>query len=140
MTLIIANLPILLAGANHPDGLLRWAVYVLFLAGFAVVALPVLLHQWRAAGPMPDIPNPFVRIFGPIFLVVIGSLWLAALPENLNAANGFTSDGTPTGNAVYAAACFFLAVVMTISVSIRARTTAEPAEVPAGDSRTSRAR
>ena len=132
--LIIANAPILLAGARHPDGPLRWAVYVLFLALFTVVALPVLLRQCRTAAPLPDIPNPFVRAFGPMFLVVIGALWLTALPANLNASNGITADGTPTGDAAYAAACFLLAVAMTISVSIRARTTAQPAEVSEGGS------
>src|SRR5271163_4683996 len=35
--LAIANLPILLAGSGHPDGPLRWGVYLLFLAAFAVV-------------------------------------------------------------------------------------------------------
>jgi hypothetical protein len=132
--LVIANTPILLAGARHPDGPLRWAVYVLFLALFTVVALPVLLRQWRTAAPLPDIPNPFVRAFGPMFLVVIGALWLTALPANLNASNGITADGTPTGNAAYAAACFLLAVAMTLSVSIRVRTTAEPVEVSEGGS------
>ena len=132
--LVIANAPILLAGAHHPDGPLRWAVYVLFLALFTVVALPVLLRQWRTAAPLPDIPNPFVRAFGPMFLVVIGALWLTALPANLNASHGITADGTPTGNAAYAAACFLLAAAMTMSVSIRARTTAEPAEVSEGGS------
>jgi hypothetical protein len=127
--LVIANLPILLAGVHHPDGPLRWAVYVVFLALFTVVALPVLLRQWRTAAPLPGIPNPFVRAFGPMFLVVIGALWLTALPANLNATDGVTSDGTPTGNAAYAATCFLVAVAMTMSVSIRARTTAEPAEV-----------
>jgi len=127
--LVIANLPILLAGAEHPNGPLRWAVYVVFLAVFAVVALPVLPRQWRTAAPLPAIPNPFVRAFGPMFLVVIGALWLTALPANLNASNGITADGTPTGNAAYAAACFLLAVAMTMSVSIRTHTTAEPDEV-----------
>jgi hypothetical protein len=138
--LVIANIPIMLAGADHPDGPLRWGLYVLFLAVFAMVAIPVLLRQWRSAAPMPDMPNPFVRVFGPVFLVVIGALWLAALPANLNATDGVTSDGTPSGNAVYAAACFLLAVAMTMSVSIRARTTFEPAEVPDGDSHPTRAR
>ena len=133
--LVIANAPILLAGgAHHPDGPLRWAVYVLFLALFAVVALPVLLRQWRTAAPLPGIPNPFVRGFGPMFLVVIGALWLTALPANLNASNGITADRTPTGNAAYSAACFLLAVAMTMSVSIRVRTTAEPSEVSEGGS------
>ena len=132
--LVIANLPIRLAGVDHPDGPVRWVVYVLFLALFTVVALPVLLRQWRTAAPLPGIPNPFVRAFGPMFLVVIGALWLTALPANLNASDGITSDGTQTGNAAYAAACFLLAVAMTMSVSIRARTTAEPAEVSEGGS------
>jgi MFS family permease len=138
--LVIANLPILLAGVHHPDGPLRWVVYVVFLALFTVVALPVLLRQWRTAARMPGTPNEFVRIFGPMFLVVIGALRLTALPANLNATGGITSDGTPTGNAAYAAACFLFAVAVTIPVSIHARTATEPAEVPAGDSRTIRAR
>ncbi len=133
--LVIANIPIALAGADHPDGPLRWAVYVLFLAVFAVVALPALLHQWRSTAPMPDRPNPFVRVFGPAFLVVIGALWLAALPANLNATDGVTAEGTPSGSVVYAAVCFLLAVALAMSVSIRARTS-EPAEVSDGDSRT----
>ena len=127
--LVIANAPILLAGAHHPAGPLRWVAYVLFLALFTAVALPALLRQWHTATPLPGVPNPFVRAFGPMFLVVIGALWLTALPANLNASNGVTADGTPTGNTAYAAACFLLAAAMTISVSIRARTTAQPAEV-----------
>jgi len=132
--LVIANLPILLAGVHHPEGPLRWAVYVLFLALFTVVPLPVLLRQWRTAVHLPGIPNPFVRAFGPMFLVVIGALWLTALPANLNASDGITADGTPTGSPAYAAACFVLAVAMTMSVSTRARTTAEPADVSEGGS------
>jgi hypothetical protein len=130
--LVIANVPILLAGADHPDGPLRWGVYVVLLALFAVVALPILLRQWRTAAPLPDIPNPFVRMFGPVFLVVIGALWLTALPANLAATDGITSEGTPAGNAVYAAACFLLAAALTASVSIRDRTTAEAAAIPQG--------
>jgi hypothetical protein len=132
--LVIANVPILLTGADHPDGPLRWGVYIVFLAAFAVVALPVLLRQGRTAAPMPDIPNQFVRLFGSAFIVVIGALWLAAMPAYLNATDGFTSEGTPTGNAVYVAGCFLLAAAMTMTVSIRARMTSEPAGVAAGDS------
>jgi hypothetical protein len=133
--LVIANAPILLAGGAHrPDGPLRWAVYVLFLALFTVVALPVLLRQWRTAASLPAIPNPFVRVFGAVFLVVIGALWLTALPANLVASHGITADGAPAGNAAYAAGCFLLAVALTVSVSFRARTTAQPAEVPEGGS------
>ena len=138
--LVIANLPILLAGAENPDGPSRWVVYVLFLALFAVVALPVLLRQWRTAAPLPGIPNPFVRAFGPMFLVVIGALWLTALPANLNASNGITSDGTPTGNAAYAAACFLLAVAMTMSVSIRSSRPQNQPKSQKAIVRTSRAR
>ena len=131
--LVIANLPILWAGGDHPDGPLRWGVYIVFLVAFAVVALPVLFRQWRVAAPMPDIPNPFVGIFGSVFLVVIGALWLTAMPAYLNASDGVTSDGTPTGNAVYAAVCFLLAAAMTVSVSIRARMIREPTEVDEGE-------
>jgi hypothetical protein len=121
--LTVANIPILLAGAGDPDSLRRWMVYAVILAGFAAITVPVLLRQWRNGAPGIDVPNPFVRIFGPSFLVVIGGLWLAALPAYLHATHGVTQDRTPTGNAAYAAACFVLAVAMVLSVSLRHRST-----------------
>jgi hypothetical protein len=118
--LVVANVPILLAAGDHPDSALRWAVYVVFLAAFALVAIPVLWHQWRVPASTPSVPNRYVGIFGSAFLIVIAAVWLSAMPAYLDASHGLTPDGTPTGNLIYASGCFVLAVALTMSVTIRA--------------------
>ncbi|OBH52070.1 hypothetical protein A5687_09740 [Mycobacterium mantenii] len=118
--LVVANLPILLAGGGHPDSALRRTLYFAILAAFAVVAIPILLRQWRNSAFTPSARNPFVAIFGSAFLIVLGALWLSAMPAYRNASHGVTSDGTPTGNLIYAMVCFLLAAVLTMSVTIRA--------------------
>ncbi len=118
--LAIASGPILLAGGGDPDSALRRAVYVVILGAFAMVAIPVLGRQWRNSAFTPNARNPFVGIFGFAFLIVLGVLWLSAMPAYLNASHGLTPDGTPTGNPIYALVCFVLAVTLTMSVTIRA--------------------
>lgn len=116
--LVVANVPILLTGGQHPDGGLRRALYFALLAVFAVVAIPVLLRQWRNAAFTPSAPNTFVAIFGSAYLLVLGSLWVSAMPAYLNAAHGLTRDGTPTGSPACALVCFVLAVGLTVSVTV----------------------
>ncbi|OMB97648.1 hypothetical protein [Mycobacterium colombiense] len=118
--LVVANLPILLAGGEHPDSALRRALYFAILGAFAVVAIPILLRQWRNSAFTPGARNPFVAIFGSAFLIVLSGLWLSAMPAYLKASHGLTPDGAPTGNLVYAMACFLLAVALTMSVTVRA--------------------
>ncbi|MBV8789340.1 MAG: hypothetical protein JOZ00_22005 [Mycobacterium sp.] len=117
--LMVANVPILLAGGDNPDSALRRLAYFVILAAFAVVAVPVMWRQWRNSAVTPNAPNVFVGIFGSAFLIVIGSLWLSALPAYLNASNGRTAAGTPTGNLVYATVCLLLAAALTMSVTTR---------------------
>ena len=117
--LMVANVPILLAGGDNPDSALRRLAYFVILAAFAVVAAPVMWRQWRNSAVTPNAPNVFVGIFGSAFLIVIGSLWLSALPAYLNASNGRTAAGTPTGNLVYATVCLLLAAALTMSVTTR---------------------
>ncbi|MEB4211639.1 hypothetical protein [Mycobacterium sp. 94-17] len=118
--LVVANLPLLLAGGEHPDSALRRALYYTMLGAFAVVAIPVLLRQWRNSAFTPGARNRFVAVFGSAFLVVLGALWLSALPAYLKASHGLTANGTPTGSLTYAVACFLLAVALTVSVTVRA--------------------
>jgi hypothetical protein len=117
--LAVANVPILLAGDDHSDSALRRAAYLVILGAFAVVALPVLWRQWRNSVFTPFAPNLFVGIFGSAFLIVLGAMWISAMPAYLKASHGLTPDGTPTGNLVYATVCFVLAVALTMSVTIR---------------------
>lgn len=118
--LVVANLPILLAGGDHPDSALRRTLYFTILGAFAVVAIPILLRQWRNTAFTPGARNPFVAIFGSAFLIVLGGLWLSVMPAYLKASHGLTPDGAPTGNLIYAMACFLLAVALTMSVTVRA--------------------
>ncbi len=53
--------------------------------------------------------NRFVMIFPAAFLVVHAVLWLSSLPEFLDADDGITSAGTPTGSGPYVIACFVAA-------------------------------
>ncbi|WP_145013585.1 hypothetical protein [Mycobacterium marseillense] len=116
----IANVPILLAGGANPDGALRRGVYFVVLGAFAVVAIPILCRQWRNSAFTPSARNPFVAIFGSAFLIVLGALWLTAMPAYWAASHGRTPDGTPTGNPIYALVCFVLAAALVVSVTIRA--------------------
>lgn len=118
--LVVANVPILLAGGEHPDSALRRALYFTILGAFAVVAIPILLRQWRNTAFTPGARNAFVAIFGPAFLIVLGGLWLSVMPAYQRTSHGLTPDGTPTGNLVYAGACYLLAVALTLSVTVRA--------------------
>lgn len=118
--LLVANLPILLAGGDHPDSALRRALYFAILGAFAVVAIPILLRQWRNTAFTPGARNPFVATFGSAFLIVLGGLWLSVMPAYLKASHGLTPEGAPTGNLIYAMACFLLAVALTMSVTVRA--------------------
>lgn len=119
VALVIANVPILLAGGEHPDSTLRRAVYFVILGAFAVVAIPILLRQWRNTTFTPNARNPFVGVFGTAFLIALGALWLSAMPDYLGATHGLTPDGTPTGNPIYALVCFVVAVALIMSVTIR---------------------
>lgn len=92
--------------SGHPTA--QAMVFAIELAAFAAVAIPVLVRQWRSGAA---VPNPFVRIFGPLYLGVLAVLWIAAVV-----------DGPPTGSVPYAAACFVLAsfaVVSTLQIGVQ---------------------
>ena len=82
------------------------------MAIFAIVAAPILVQQWLKARGGGAEPSDFVRIFGPVYLVVLAVLWGSALPEYFGAVDGVTSDGTPIGNLAYAAVCFVVAAAV----------------------------
>ena len=67
-------------------------------------------------------PNAFVRIFGPVYLLVLAVLWVSAFPQYIGASDGITADGTPVGNLPYATASFVVAALAVYSVSTATRT------------------
>jgi hypothetical protein len=126
----ILSIPSSIFGGNHPNTTAQTVVFAVELAAFGVVAIPVLLSGWRR-GEVDRTPNPFIRIFGPVYLVVLGIIWLSALPAYLSANGGVTSDGTPTGNVFYALACAALAATwVMLAVTATARRAAPGGSSP----------
>jgi hypothetical protein len=121
----ILSIPSSLFGGDDPNTAAQAIVFTIELVVVAVIAVPVLIQQWsrgRKDGGVATPTNEFVRVFGPIYLVVLAVLWGSALPEYFAATDGITTDGTPVGNLAYAATCFVAAAVVVYSVTTSART------------------
>ena len=105
-------------------------VYALELVAVTVVAVPVLISQWRSlretgAGHR----NPLILGYATAYLVVMAVLWVAALPAYFGAVDGVTADGDPIGSLWYTLVCFAIAglcLAACRSVAPRAQTTPEP--------------
>jgi hypothetical protein len=128
----ILSLPSSLFGGEDPNTRAQSIVLSIGLVVVAVIGAPVLIQQWsrdRSAGAAPE-PNEFVRVFGPIYLVVLAVLWVTALPQYLGAKDGITADGTPIGDFLYAATSFLVAALAVLSVVTvnRSRLSAEVGE------------
>ena len=118
----VLSLPSAVFGGEHPNTTAQAIVLTTGLVVVSAIGVPVLIQQWirlRNRGAVATPSNEFVRIFGPLYLVVLGALWASALPAYFGAVDGITADGTPTGNLLYAAVCFVgaaLAVAATMSL------------------------
>jgi hypothetical protein len=132
----VLSLPSSIFGGEHPNITAQAIVLTIGLVIVAVIGLPVLFQQWnrlRGVDVVATPPNEFVRVFGPLYLVILGFLWASALPAYFGATDGITSDGTPTGNLLYAAACFVvaaLAVAATMTLARQSSTSDESALAP----------
>lgn len=89
---------------------------IAYSAEFAVVvaiAVPVLIGQWRRLRREETAAqryfNPLIVGYSACYLAVIGVLWATALPGYLNAVDGYTTHGDPTGNLAYAGTCYLIA-------------------------------
>jgi hypothetical protein len=93
-------------------------VFAAELVLFAVVAVPVLVQQWRRTRREgTEYPSTFVKVFGALYLAIFAVLWLTALPDYAGAIDGMTSSGTPIGNVAYATVCFVFAGYCVVGVS-----------------------
>jgi hypothetical protein len=121
----ILSLPSSLFGGTDPNTRAQAIVLSIGLVVVAVTGAPILIQQWsrdRSAGAATP-PNEFVRVFGPIYLVVLAVLWVTALPEYFGANYGITADGTPIGDLLYAASSFLVAALAVLSVVTVKRST-----------------
>lgn len=93
----------------------RGILYATELMVVVLVAIPILVRQWsrlrRGTSGVPAYSNDFVRVYSVVYLVVMGILWVTALPSYFGAADGITSNGDPIGNLWYTIACFAIAIL-----------------------------
>jgi hypothetical protein len=88
-------------------------VYALELVALTVVAVPVLVRQWRTLRMTGAAAhrNPLILGYAAVYLVVMAVLWVAALPAYFGAADGVTADGDPIGSLWYTVLCFAIAAL-----------------------------
>lgn len=114
-SIAVLCIPTSVFGGENPNTAAQAVVFAVELVIVAAVAVPILIRQWSRNQAAR---NGFVVVFGPIYLAVLALLWVTALPAYFAATDGVTADGTPTGNLLYAAVCFAVAVVAVLSVSV----------------------
>ncbi|WP_396927275.1 hypothetical protein [Mycolicibacterium sp.] len=112
--LALLSIPTSLFGGDRPNTTAQAVIFVVELAIVAVIAVPVLARQW-ARTRHDFAPSWFVRVFGPLYLGVLGVLWISSLGAYFSANNGITAGGTPTGSLVYTVICFVVAVLAVAS-------------------------
>ena len=108
----IAGLPSAPFGGDNPNTTGQAIVLGIELALLWVVGGTILVRQWLDQ-PIPTESQPvdaFVRIYPAVYLVVLGILWVSALPAFIGAHDGRTLDGTPIGNGPYTLLCFVASV------------------------------
>lgn len=113
--LALLSIPTSLFGGPTPNTTAQAIIFSGELAVIALVALPVLIAQWRRGRRISS--NRFVHAFGMVYLIVLAALWISALPDYFGATRGVTAGGTPTGNLAYASLCFVVAAIAVASVS-----------------------
>jgi hypothetical protein len=107
----VLSIPSSVFGGENPNVTAQAVVFSVELAVFAIVAVPILLGQWRNADRTTRESSGFIRVFGPVYLGVLAALWVSALPDYFGAVDGVTRDGTPIGSLPYAALCLAVAAL-----------------------------
>ncbi|QCB50394.1 hypothetical protein E5720_04780 [Rhodococcus sp. PAMC28707] len=104
----------------------RGILYAAELVILALVAIPILIRQWRAlrvGQPRePAYSNGFVRIYSLVYLGVMAALWASALPDYFAAVDGVTANGDPVGNLWYTLGCFVVAIACVAAIFTIPRT------------------
>jgi hypothetical protein len=113
---------------NHAAVAVTLAIYLVVMGAVTAVALGEGWRRGRAGEWSPGASGPaYVTRHGGAYLLVLGLLWLSALPDFVDAVDGITSDGTPIGNPLYAAFAFAgAALTVGLVATARARSSAPP--------------
>jgi hypothetical protein len=107
LLLPIASAPVAyLTLAEDPDHTVMAVVLAGAVLAAAVVALPALAEGRRAPAPATGdrLLDRYALVHGTVYLAVFAALWLAALPDLLDARSGRTPEGAPVGSPAYALA------------------------------------
>ena len=83
-------------------------VYALELVVITVVAIPVLVKQWRSPEDKPA-HSRLILGYAAAYLAVMAVLWVTALPNWFGATDGVTAAGDPIGSLWYTVVCFVIA-------------------------------
>lgn len=109
----ILPLPATLLGALTGSTTVAGIAYAAELVVLSVVAVAVLVTQWRRLRSQTDTAsrysNPLMIGYAAGYLAVMALLWVTALPAYFGAVDGVTAGGDPTGSLWYAVACFAVA-------------------------------
>jgi hypothetical protein len=89
-------------------------IYAAELALVTVVAVPVLVNQWRRLrrdheSDAVRYSNPAILGYATAYLGVMTVLWASSLPAYLEAVDGVTPNGDPIGNIWYTIGCLVIA-------------------------------
>ncbi|AKS35206.1 hypothetical protein [Mycolicibacterium goodii] len=119
----ILPLPATIAGTVSGSSAVGGVVYALELLALSVVAVVVMVAQWRRLRSQPRAPlrsSGVILGYAAVYLGVMSLLWLSALPAWFGAADGVTADGDPIGSLWYTVACLAIAVAaLAAAASVR---------------------
>lgn len=122
----VLPLPATVGGAVSGSTTVAGLIYAVELVVVSVVAVPVLIGQWRRCRRDGDpaavrYSNPLILRYAAAYLAVMAVLWVTALPAYFSAVDGMTPNGDPIGNLWYTVGCLVIA-----SLAIAAAGTAAP--------------
>ncbi|MBU8812118.1 DUF7802 domain-containing protein [Mycolicibacterium goodii] len=129
----ILPLPATISGTLSGSTAVGGVVYALELVVLSVVAVVVMVAQWRrlrSAQRPPLGASGLILGYGAVYLAVMTLLWVSALPAWFGAVDGFTANGDPTGSLWYTVLCLVIAVsALAAAASVRPDASAS-ADVP----------
>ncbi|WP_067664779.1 hypothetical protein [Nocardia miyunensis] len=122
----VLPIPATVFGANNIT--VRGWLYAAELVVLSVIAIPVLARQWlriRQGDSEFRYSNQLVRGYAIVYLCAMALLWGTALPDFLNASNGWARNGGPVGNIWYTIACLVIAILCAAAAFVRPRARAQ---------------